>query len=109
MCLEGGEAGAVWVVFPEPFAYLSCVASHVHLQVDAATGLCQIFDQDGTGTWAVDRMTLHVYVDSDGQRLLYTGLKPVGNLEALRAQHQIAEAVLVRSPGLDKVSIQVCL
>jgi hypothetical protein len=82
----------------------------VHVQVDAATGLGQLFDSDGNCFWAVDKMVLHVCVGSDSRRLLYSGQTPVGDLDALRNRHQIAEAGLVRIPGQEKLSVQAfCL
>lgn len=78
-------------------------------EVDKGSGMCIMYDADGDGTWASDRLALHVYEDPvvRSRKALYTGDSLVGEYADLRARHDIMETSLVRKPFGEKVLVQV--
>ena len=47
--------------------------------------------------WAIDLLSLHVFSDSDGNRLLYRGEEQLGQFAELVVRHEVAEITIARS------------
>lgn len=79
-------------------------------EVDADSGLCMLFDGQGDGSWAVDRLRLHLFTrQSSGEHFLYRDDDLVGKVGALRSRHDVVQVPLVREPDGSTILVQCAM